>query len=301
MNIKQDILKLKPTLDTAGDITILFGPEHTLDVIAGALGLYLSLSSLGKRVTIASPKQITVEFNNLIGVNKITPTLGNKNFVISLDYNEESIEKVSYHIDNGKFNLVIEPRTNAPLISSDKVTYSYAGFSTDLIFVVGVQTLEELGSFYENNKAIFADKQVVNIDTRLTNRRFGQVNIIQNASSVSEIIFHLLKELAITLSADAATTLYAGIKDATKNFTTPTANADTFEAVAGLLRSGAKKEWGRRMDASGVDPSALFSHQRQQQQEERPEVETQSSGIENKGGTPPDWLKPKIFKGSGLL
>src|SRR3989344_9541311 len=102
MNIKQDVVKLKPILDASKDITILFGENPTLDTVAASLGLYLSLTASSKNVTIASPKPMVVEFSNLVGANKVSSVLGNKNFVISLDYNEESIEKVSYHIDSGK-------------------------------------------------------------------------------------------------------------------------------------------------------------------------------------------------------
>ena len=65
-----------------------------------------------------------------------------KNLVISFPYQEGSIEKVSYNIENDKFNLVIEPRENYPVITPEMIKYSYGGGNTDLIITVGTSQLK---------------------------------------------------------------------------------------------------------------------------------------------------------------
>ncbi len=289
-----DNTQFKDAIAQAKDIVILLGADASADALGAALALYLALEAGQKRVTIASPSSTTVAMSQFIGVDKITSSLGNKNFVIALDYNEDAIEKVSYHIDNGKFNLVIEPRSNAPKLDKDKVTFGYSGFGADAIITVGVQALEELESFYTNNKAIFADKPVVVIDTRLTNRRFGKINIIKNMSSISELMYQLIKEIGLPVNADIATNLYNGIAESTDNFAKPTVQATTFETVADLLRNGAKRLWGKREDRKVENIGNLYK-----QQEEKPKQEVQSAGLESKEGAPPDWLKPKIYRGAG--
>jgi len=299
MNPKQDVTNAQTFLNEAQDVVVLLGENISHDAVAAGLSFYLSLIAAGKRATIATPEKITVELSDLIGIDKITSVLGNKNFVISLNYGEESIEKVSYHVDQGKFNLVIEPRENAPQISRDNVSYSYSGFTADLILAIGVQSIEQLGDFYTNNKAIFADKPLVVIDNKLTNRRFGKANIIRNTASLSELAAQVLKELQMTINADVATNLYSGIMQATDNFSKPQVNADTFETIAALLRNGARKSWGKRQEKKLPGVSALYKKPTNQPiQEERPKVETQARGVEGKEGTPPDWLKPKVYRGA---
>ncbi len=309
---QQDIQRLKSTLEGISEVVILFGDKTDNDGAAAALALYLSLSQAGKRASIASPRDMLVEQSNLIGINKVGKTLGNKNFVISLDYTEDSIEKVSYHVEGSKFNLVIEPRVGAPQLSEEKVSFAHSGFSADAIIIVGTQQLEQLGSFYEQNKVMFADKPTVVIDTKLANRRFGQINIVTNSASVSELMYQIIKELQLPLNPDVATNLYSGINAATSAFSSQQTTPETFEAVAQLLRAGAKKSWGRLDGGSQqVQPRdsgtsrPFFKNpnpqQPQQQQEERPQRESQAASPEAREQTPPDWLKPKIFKGSNLV
>ena len=54
---------------------------------------------------------MVVEFNRLVGVNKITTELGNKNLVIKFKYYKVAgSEIVSYDIEKGEVKLSVMPK-----------------------------------------------------------------------------------------------------------------------------------------------------------------------------------------------
>src|SRR3989344_4837471 len=124
-------IDVKSIVDNSREILIAISKNSTMDSVASALSLYLSLSTLGKHVSVVSPSPMTVEFNQLVGVDKITTNVstGGRNLVVSFPYQEGSIEKVSYNIENDVFHLVIEPREGYPTITPDKLSYAYGGGS----------------------------------------------------------------------------------------------------------------------------------------------------------------------------
>lgn len=284
MDLTVEVNALKELLPSVSTVVILLPETATRDAIAAGLALYLSFTQLQKKVTIAYPRQPIVGWSHLVGVNKLTQNLGNKNFVISLDYTEGAIEKVSYNIEGNKFNLVIEPRTGAPLFNEKNVTYSYSGMSADLVIVIDAPTRESLGKYYLDNKQLFVDKPVIVVDNKLANSQFGKINFVRPTASVSEIVTQLMISLQMPIDSDIASNLYDGITLGSRNFGAPTVNADTFEAAAYLLRQGARK---------AAPPI--------RQQEELPHQEFVTGKNPEAPQAPPDWLKPKIYKGSQLL
>ena len=279
MDISVEVNAFKGILTSSSTVVILLPESANRDAVAAGLALYLSLLNLGKNVTVAYPKAAIVGWSHLVGLNKLTQKLGNKNFVISLDYTEGSIEKVSYNIEGSKFNLVVEPRVGAPLFDEKKVSYSYSGFTADLVITITAASLEALGKFYSENRPLFAEKPVIAIDYRL-GANYGKVNLVRAVTSASEMVAHIIKTAQLPLNGDIASNLYDGILVGGRNFTHPAVSADTFEAVAWLLRQGARK-------------NAL----RQEETPVRELVKQESPDM----ATPPDWLKPKIYKGSTLL
>ena len=102
LNDKMDN-SFKSLLEEAKSILILLPLRPFFDQVAGGLGLYLALRE-SKEAAISSPSEMVVEFNRLVGVNKVTNELGNKNLVIKFsDYQATGIERVSYDIENGEF------------------------------------------------------------------------------------------------------------------------------------------------------------------------------------------------------
>ena len=79
-----------------------------------------------------------VGFNRIIGVNKITSELGNKNLTIKFKgYDAGNIEKVSYDINNGEFKLTVVPKAGFTSPDKEQMDLSFSGISADLVILVG--------------------------------------------------------------------------------------------------------------------------------------------------------------------
>jgi phosphoesterase RecJ-like protein len=88
---------------------------------------------------------------------------------------------------------------------------------------------------------------VVNIDHHHDNARFGALDLVlPEASSVSEIVCLLARELDVVPSPAAAAALYAGISFDTGHFRHASTRPETFRCAAELV-------------AAGADPYALYA------------------------------------------
>lgn len=84
-----------------------------------------------------------------------------------------------------------------------------------------------------------ADK-VINIDHHPDNTKFGDINLIEKISSVSEILFKLFRNMKVKISRDIAACLYVGLMTDTGNFRYDYTTADSLDIAASLARAGAK-------------------------------------------------------------
>lgn len=220
---------LQSKLNSAQSILVLLSQDPSYDEVAAGLAFFLSLAKSKKQVSIISPSEMTVEFSSLVGIDKIKTRVEGRNLLVSFDYIEESVEKVSYNIENGKFNLVIQSKEGFPPLSAEGVRYSAnGGGSADLVITIGIEAVEKLGSFYKDNPELFAEGKVVAIN-------------IDGAASVSEKMASLISQNGLPIDADIATNLIQGIENATKGFSQAMAGPDTFEAAAFCLRTGGKR------------------------------------------------------------
>jgi hypothetical protein len=249
---------------------------------------------------------LTVNFNRLFAVDKINQHIGDQNLVISFDYPQDSLEKVSYDLDsqNQKFNIKIEPKPGLKAPDPQSVRYSYSGSEADVIFVIGARSLEDLGSLYQEEKKLLdnQEKILVNLSSLDNNAQFGRVNLYDpTASGCSEIVTAVLTELNLPLDSDIATNLLAGIEASTDNFSSPNVSADTFELAAFLIKTGAKKGFTTAFSSPRPpSPTPVVSPQAQPRpftSDSAPfspdQIPSQSSPKPS-----PDWLKPKVFKSS---
>lgn len=354
----EQVNQARSILGNSKNILLAIPVDPSIDNVASALALYLSLSAAGKQVSIITPTEITVQFNHLIGVDKISTSFtaqNGKNLIISFPYTEGSIEKVSYNIENETFNLVIEPREGYPSVLPEMMKYNFSGGNYDTIVTIGAANIEELGQIYSNNQNLFNEKQVINIDDDIANSNFGKINLIDSKiASLSELVLGLIDQMNLPVEADIATNLLTGLTAQTNNFSSPKTTATTFETAAMLLKFGAQKtqittppdrsnfpqfmkqdkkqdqpniqkninQFGLNQNSPYLKPQpkpfispggfkSRFPTQPQQQaqpirqpqplnkntQQNQPSTYESSKPPE----TPPDWLKPKIYKGSTLL
>jgi len=218
-------------------------------------------------------------------------TIAKKNFVISLDYEDGSIEKVSYNIEGKKFNLIIEPRPGFAEFSQDKVSYTHAGTAVDTIIAVDTKHLGGLGKVYEEDKDLFATHPIINIDSHQDNAKYGTVNIVGDSGTTAELIARFLTALGIVLTEDMATNLLHALYKTTESFQNHV-TAQTFEVAAQCVKAGGKQI---------VPQPSTAAPQQQVTEPVAPVSQPQEPVVPPKTQNPPeDWLKPKIYKSSTI-
>lgn len=326
MDLTENVAKVKELLDKSTDILIATHEHPTADSVGSALALMLGLTGLGKKVTLVCPDPMTVALSNFIGVDKFKTELNKKNFIISLDYVDGSIEKVSYNIEGDKFNLVIEPRDGFDAFTEDKVHFTHAGSAAQLIFTVDTIHLGGLRKLYEGDKELFAGRSIVNIDRHPNNTHYGQINLVDTAvSTTAEITAKLLSGLEVQLTPDMATNLMNAVYQATSNFTSFVLTPSAFEVAAVCLKAGGKRfsvtpseevpggsetavpqkpRFQTSQNHGGVQVKYPVQPQ-PQPQSYTPQVKPVPNPIPSATSpapaatpAPEDWLKPKIFKSS---
>lgn len=309
-NNQNTLARIQEIIIKSRSAAIIIPPNPSIDTIASSTSLYLALNKMGKTVSLVcsqKPQSDLVasdKFQSIIGA-------GGNSLTISFPYSDGSIDKVDYNIQGEAFNLIITPRPGFQKLNPNQVNFSYTGGLVDVIFVIDSPTLNSLGAIYTNNQNEFTGKDIVNIDRHLTNAYFGTVNLVnKSVSSISELILSILQTLKIEIDRDMATNLYSGAAASTNNFTSYSTNAETFEHIATLLRLGAVKKVFKK-PVSTTPPNTPFQSKptvvnsmpgrNPEIQKNTPIESVEKETMTEKPQTSQDWLKPKIFKGGGLV
>ena len=312
-NNQNTLLRIQEITTKCRSAVIVIPPNPSIDAIAASTSLYLALNKMNKTVSLACSQKTP---SDLVASDKIQNMIGagGDSLTISFPYSDGAIDKVDYNIQGQFFNLVVTPRPGFQKLNPDQVNFSYTGGLVDVIFTIDAPTLNSLGTIYTDNQNQFNGKDIINIDRHLTNAYFGTVNHVNKTiSSISELVLSIIQTLGIEIDRDIATNLYAGAAAATNNFTSYSTNADTFEHVAVLLRSGAVKKAFKKPAPVPVatQPSVNFQPQPQvinsmpgrspEQPKSSPIESVEKETTTEKPQTSQEWLKPKIFKGGGLI
>lgn len=303
MNKTYSFSELQGKISAAQKILVTLPPRPSFDQVASALSLYLSLQTAGKTVFVTCPTQMTVEFNHLVGVDKISQKVHGTDLIVSFDYPADQVEKVSYNDDNGRPNLVIQIKPSAPQLSETNAKFSYAGIGADLMITLGVK---DLSSFSQEDG--YPVQNVVEINTEPTAAPFAQISVIdQEASSLSEVVLGIISGLGLPLEVDTAQNILNGIWVKTSALNGPRVGADTYESIAICLRLGARKpEMAPEKRPEIFTPRQKFEPKTE---EKSFAAKTQSQDLSVAGqekpeqpkpqGKPPaDWFEPKIYKGT---
>lgn len=235
--------RFKDILSQHDRVGIMVGKNPTVDDMAAALALYLSLKAANKSVTIASASQPLVEHSSLVGINEVKSALGGSatgDLVVSFPYQEGEIEKVSYTIENSFLNIVVKAGQNGLAFTEQDVRFTRgaAGGLPTLLIAVGTAQLALLGDLF--NPEMLKDTSIINIDNKPENQGFGDLVIVApEYSSVSELMANVILTNGLPLDVDAAQNLLNGISFATNNFQNPQTSFYAFEIVAELMRRGA--------------------------------------------------------------
>ncbi len=285
-------------IGSASEILILLPDNPDFDVVAAGLGLYLSLRDQ-KQTAISCKSPMVVGFNRLIGVNKIGDELGNKNLTIKFKgYDAKNIEKVSYDIIDGEFNLTVTPKSGQIAPQADSIELNYSGVSANLVILFGGVSD---GDFSALNEKQFAGAKMAHIGTRVLSATSGEtLSFAKPASSISELVAEIIKETGFPIDVDVATNLAMGIEEGSNNFGSSEVTPDTFEIFAYLLRSGAQRLPAEKISASDFPAGSIPGVQVFQKGKQVQDVEG-TKEEEQVINPPEDWLQPKVIKGAASI
>jgi len=275
--------QIQELVSSSQNFLILIPRNPSLDQVAAALSLHLSLQEAGKKTTVLSLDKMVVGFSHVVGLDQVQTNLTSNELVATLNYPVENIEKVfTTNEEKGNLQIVVRTKQGKEPIRKEDFFFSNTSFLPDLIFTIGAHKPEGLGRIYQERKEMFTKKPIVDIDNHPDNVSFGKVNLVDtSASSLCEIVTFLISQIRLPLTQDVGANLILGIREQTDNFQKGKVSADTFEAASIAMR------------AQELQKEALSS----QQVSSRPKRPLSSqSGKE----PPPEWLEPKIYKGSTL-
>jgi hypothetical protein len=306
----------KSVVDKSKSILILLPTKPFFDQVAAGLSLYLSLRG-EKNVQIASPSPMIVEFNRLIGINKISQELGNKNLIIRFrDYKANDIERVSYDIENGEFKLSVIPKQKSTPPDKNQIELSYSGISADTVILVGGANESHFPALSEKE---LSGAELVHIGLRDLSMSGGRkyISFSRPASSASELVYTLIKESGMNLDQDIASNLVMGIEVGSDGFMGEGVAASTFTVIAELMKLGGKRlSQIPQPQPQTYPPGAIPGQTPQAGAQQQPQVQAQGTTpttqapqdqgqqtVDGKNGgqdqkAPQDWLEPKIFKGT---
>ena len=274
-------------LESASSILILLPSKPYLDQVAAGLALYLALQEK-KETSISCSAPMLVEFNRLVGVNKISSELGNKNLTIRFnEYPAENVERVSADIENGKFYLTVIPKPGMISPKKEQVEMTYSGIAADTVILIGGANDSHFPALASSD---LAGAKIAHIGIRAlaTSSDKNIMSFARPASSVSEIVTALINQSGLVLDNDIATNLLAGIEEGSREFKGPDVTAETFEVVAQLLKAGGKRYFKE------VSPRGPFFAGAS------PKINLLAQEPEKKEKPPKDWLEPKIYKGNSV-
>lgn len=238
---------------------IILPANASFDQQLAAASLNLALTQAQKKPTLCGVKKVANP--TIPGLDSLTTKLGSSHLLVSFDYSPEVVDKVSYHLDEEqkKFYLTVKPQKGEKPLDKNKVEYEYVGADADLIILFGVNQLDELEQLYLGYEDLYNSANLLCITAGTPSFQCNHIDSSQ-ISSASEVVYHLLSLVEVEMDSDSATNLLAGIQYQTNNFTNYMADANTFEAVAGLLRLGARRKAGGFEKAaevqSEVEPAA---------------------------------------------
>ncbi len=110
----------------------------------------------------------------------------------------------------------------------------------DCVIAVDAADVARLGGVYD--AARDGRVPLVVIDHHVTNRGYGDINLVEERSSTAELVLELLGTLEIPLDQTIATCLMTGLVTDTQGFRTSNTSARSFAAAGRLISAGADLE-----------------------------------------------------------
>lgn len=237
--------EIRQLIEQAKKILIITHRKPDGDGIGSSLAMFRFLQKIGKTATLVCADPVPDVYEFLPQIEQFEQSFSaSRDLVLTLDCSKTEVSKLKYNLDGNKMNIVITPKKGGFL--KEDVGFSYGASEYDLILVLDVADLPQLGEIYTENVDFFYNTPVVNIDHHISNTKFGKVNYVDpSASSTAEIlpkVFENISKDKDLMDPDIATALLTGIITDTGSFQNPNTSPLSFEVAADLLEIGGRQQ-----------------------------------------------------------
>jgi nanoRNase/pAp phosphatase (c-di-AMP/oligoRNAs hydrolase) len=232
--------QLAERLKQAQNILVTVSKNPSVDQLAAAIGLTLTLNHLNKHATAVFSGEVpsTIEFlRPEETLEKNTDSL--RDFIIALD--KSKADKLRYKVEDQVVRIFITPYRTS--ITQDDLDFSQGDFNVDVVVALGVHEQQQLDDAITAHGRILHDATVATINTE-PNGELGTINWLDaGASSLSELVVNLVDALdKNVLDTQISTALLTGIVSATERFSNDKTSPKTMSASAELMAAGANQQ-----------------------------------------------------------
>jgi len=88
---------------------------------------------------------------------------------------------------------------------------------------------------------------LINIDHHISNTNYGDINLIEDAASTSQVVFNILEANDIKIDKDSATCIYTALVTDTGNFQYESVTDEVFRVASELVKCGVKPDFISKM------------------------------------------------------
>ncbi len=237
--------QLNKILEDKKNILISFPKNDKGDALTSSIALLVFLQKQGKRADVACENiEIPNQLKFIKKTKLIKSTLDHlQKFIITVDTKKTGVHELSYDNKDDKLRIFITPKQN--YFSKEDIRTAQSDFKYDIIFTIGTQDLERLGSIYHDNTEFFYKCPIVNIDNNPNNSHFGHINITDiTATSNAEILFNLFDNWKQEdISEEVSTSLLTGMIVNTRSFKTGNVKPQTLHLASKLMHLGADRDY----------------------------------------------------------
>lgn len=236
------------------EAVIVLPPDPDFDAVASSLALFTSLKKIGRMSHVVSSEKLDTEkiFNQanikasireMIPVDQIVNFLPQKQLRLLIDYAQGSYSHGDIKTESEGLTLKLLAEKGQSPIKPLNMATQIVESKPDVIFVMGVENVYNMGDFYSNNSDFFGNTPMINLDNHSGNTKYGKANLLDDkASSLSEMVTLMLYDLRFVLDEDTAKMLYEGIKQKTNNFSRDRFSANMLEATSITMRYQKKNQ-----------------------------------------------------------
>lgn len=235
---KKELDKARAIIEKAGRVLVALPFSGSPDHLAAAELILLHMRRLEKEISISPTAPFPHELSPLPFAALERGLAPSRDLSITLDTDSYPINELRYEKENGMLVVLITPKERS--IPPEAVKVKEAGPKADAIITVGLNTLSDLGDFFEKNPRLFFETPIVALGISESHDRHGEANLVDaTRSAVAEIAWELIREIGETpLSRRDSTLVLAGIYSNNKGaHRVP----ETLRLIAECLEAGAEE------------------------------------------------------------